>query len=283
MDTNKSDVLKLISEIEKDPKVNLNVPAKLTEPDDLILAAKRALLIHNDHSKSVLEDDGLLINTGPLPIRVSPKSINRALVLYDTIIKVFRARGHQFIDGKVDVFGQKYELIVRETLKIIPNSYKKKPTGVLCLKVYEGFPRFEIYDSKNVLLESKISRVVAKLEWIVQDLLATWARNAKREEEEKAREQIKLDNKERREKELADFKLLLNMAHREFEAKIVRNYIQSVEDKAKQAEGITPDLEKWILWAREKADWYDPHIEKGDDLLIEVDRSTLTFKTQKNF
>ena len=41
---------------------------------------------------------------------------------------------------------------------------------------------------------------------------------------------------------------------------------------------ISEKLKKWIIWARKKADWYDPFIETEDKLLKNVDRESLTFK-----
>lgn len=87
------DVLDRISEIEKDSKVNLKVPVKLTDPHNLVIAAKNALSLRNEHTAHSLRYEGVLANAGPLSIRVSPKNVGRALRLFDTVIKVFLARG----------------------------------------------------------------------------------------------------------------------------------------------------------------------------------------------
>jgi hypothetical protein len=139
------DVNKLISDIEND--VNVKVPTKLKDPDDLVVEARQALSIRNKTTERSLRNEGVLTNTGRLSIRVAPKNVNRALLIFDTLIKVFKARGHKFNGTNVDVDGQVYEISIREKLKPIDKDYKKLPTGILCLKVYGGYPLFEIYDS----------------------------------------------------------------------------------------------------------------------------------------
>jgi hypothetical protein len=38
-----------------------------------------------------------------------------------------------------------------------------------------------------------------------------------------------------------------------------------------------------IAWAREKADWYDPSVNKPDELLELVDRDTLMMEKIKSY
>ena len=44
---------------------------------------------------------------------------------------------------------------------------------------------------------------------------------------------------------------------------------------------LDADKKEWINWAKEKADWYDPFIEKDDALLSGIDRDSLKFVTLK--
>jgi hypothetical protein len=177
MYTTENDVLNLICEIENDPRVNLKVPDKLVNPDALVIAAKHALSLRNEDTQWNLRSQGVLSNSGSLFIRVAPKNVGRALRLFDTNIKVFRTRGHQFIDSEVDIQGQKYTISIREKLKRIEGEYRKTPTNILAIKVHCGYPVMEYYDTKTVLIEEKIARIVAKLEFDVKDLFETWARN----------------------------------------------------------------------------------------------------------
>ena len=42
-----------------------------------------------------------------------------------------------------------------------------------------------------------------------------------------------------------------------------------------------PPAKRLLDWAKEKADWYDPFIEKDDALLSGIDRDSLKFVTLK--
>jgi hypothetical protein len=208
-------------------------------------------------------------------IRVAPNNVDRALRLFDTVIKIFRARGHRFEGSTVHLGKQGYEISIREKMAKL-NEYKKQPTNILCLKVHAGYPRFEIYDSKSVPIEDRISRAVAKVELEVEYFLRVWAENDKRAEEERQRELAKAEILGKKRKDLDDFKLLLNAAQRHDDVKLIREYIQSKEDAAKRDGTLNEDLRNWIEWARKKANWYDPNIESFDELLNDVDRNNLT-------
>lgn len=276
MQWDENEVKERILEIENDPRVNLKVPAKLVDPDPLVMDAK-GRLTKPDRSSWLFKNEGVVSNAGALQIRVAPNNVDRSLRLFDTIIKVFRARGHHFEGSTVDFGEQKFDISIREKLKKV-DEYKKEPTNILCLKVYRAYPRFEIYDSKSVLIEDGIARIVAKIELEVEYYLRVWAENARREKEERQEEGRRLEVLARKKNELNEFKLLLNAAQRHNDVRLIRDYIQSKEELALISGALNDDLLKWIEWARKKADWYDPHVEAYDELLSEVNKVTLTFK-----
>jgi hypothetical protein len=275
MEWDENKVKERILEIENDPRVSLAVPEKLINPDPLVMEAKKGLSKHDEHSSWLLKNEGVVSNTGSLQIRVAPSNIDRALRLFDTIIKVFRARGHHFEESSVHLGEQRFEISIREKLRKL-DEYKKEPTNILCLKVYTGYPRFEIYDSKSVLIEDRISRAVAKIELEVEYYLRIWAENARREEEQKRMERDRLEVIARKKKELDEFKLLLNAAQRYNDVKLMREYIQTKEEIARNNGTLNEELQSWIEWARKKADWYDPNINGEDELLSKVDKLTLS-------
>lgn len=275
MEWDENEVKERILEIERDSRVSLTVPEKLINPDPLVMEAKKCLSKHDEHSRWLLKHEGVVSNSGSLLIRVAPPNVDRTLRLFDSIIKLFRSRGHRFEGSSVNVDGQNYEISIREKLKKL-EGFTKEPTNILCLKVYAGFPRFEIYDSKSIPIEDRISRVVAKVELEVENLKRIWAENARREEEQKQKERKRLEIIAQKNEELKDFKLLLNAARRYDEVRLIREYVQSKEDAAKREGAINEDLRNWIEWAMKKADWYDPNIESFDELLCDFDRDRLT-------
>ena len=91
-------------------------------------------------------------------------------------------------------------------------------------------------------------------------------------------ERIRKELEKRQEKELEDFKGILQQASRLHKATTIRTYIDKVEAHAAEDGNVTEELQQWLAWARKKADWYDPLLECDDDLLKDIDRDTLTFK-----
>lgn len=49
----------------------------------------------------------------------------------------------------------------------------------------------------------------------------------------------------------------------------IRKYIEAVSSKP----NLTDEDKKWIEWAKNKADWYDPTVKLNDDLLGEREHS----------
>jgi hypothetical protein len=80
-------------EIENDPKVQLTIPASLTNPDKLISAVKDTL----SRRRPGNTDGGLVHSQSrELDIRVTPANLSRSLRFMDAFIKAVRVRGHEF-------------------------------------------------------------------------------------------------------------------------------------------------------------------------------------------
>lgn len=267
-------ITKRISEIENDQRVNLKVSGKLIDPDPLIIGAQQELSKRDERSTRDLGYDGVLSNSNGLLIRVAPKNINRALRLFNVLIKAFRARGFQFQGSNVILGKHSYEISIREKLIRLDN-LKKRPTNILCLKVYSGYPTFEIYDSKSTLIEENISRIIAKVELDIEYFERAWAEVAQREEAARLIEEKKTKILTTKKEELAAFKTLLRSAKRHHEVKLIREYINFKEELAKHNGSYDEALQKWVEWARKKADWYDPTINAPDSILDELDKDTI--------
>jgi len=77
--------------------------------------------------------------------------------------------------------------------------------------------------------------------------------------------QIEEAQKARAQEEVDKFKLLKTNAKRWKETVEIRNYIQAVETNAINTNTLTTELQDWIIWANQKADWNDPIIQKEDE------------------
>jgi hypothetical protein len=276
----------LKKEIQEDKRVNLAVPERMTNPDPLVIKAKRSLA---EKHKSWKFEGMIHTENGNLDIRVSPALVNRALRFMDTFIKASRARGHEIL---VDSAGT-YVIVKEQKIKIGCKEISKRivvkdgnwerseyhPTGLLGFKS-EGYSSGEWRDTKK-LVDEQIPSILAKLEISIQGLLDCWEENRKREEIRKEKERIAKELVQRQEDELANFKAILQDASRLHQATAIRNYLDKVEALSIKNNTLTDELVHWLAWARKKADWYDPLIESEDELLHEVDRNTLALKKKE--
>lgn len=276
-------------EIEGDLKTKLVVPDKLTNPDKLIIAARESL-----NRKDFYMDRGLInCLRGELDIRASKSNIPRALRLLDTLIKALRERGHEVIvdsnDTHAMVNTQKLKISLREKTKRIPSTgnhswqtYDYQPTGILIIKLDRVCYDKEWIDGK-LPLENQLSSIIAKLELTSIELNEREVIRQKEHEEREHQERLRKAFEQRQKEELAEFQETLQKASRWHKANNLRNYIKEVEARAVAGAGISDELKIWLEWAREKVDWYDPFIEKNDELLNDCDKDTLTLKQKSPY
>lgn len=266
---------KLQQEIENNPELNFSVPSKLKQPDILIIKAKEGY-----PSQRYVRSGGDCLRTtngGLLDITVAPKNINRALIFMDSVIKLLRTRGHDIIINNngtcAIIFGEEITICLQEKLRIEETIDKYNwrsrqyfPSGILTFRMWKHF-RFnqKIWSDGKLLIEYQLSKILASLE-----LLAKKEKEERVEREKRhiiwlEQQRIEEEIRERKEKEIQDFKLLFARAYRLHQANIIRDYIKSVEQKATVDGELTDELAKWLDWAKKKSDWYNPLIERIDD------------------
>jgi len=277
----------LQNEIENDLKSKLSVPEKLTNPDKLIIAARESL-----NSKDRYVHNGLVsCQRGELDIRAAKPSVARALRFMDIFIKGLRARGHDIIIDNDATYAivntQKLKISFREKTKRIPGSdrwqtFEYIPTGILIFKLDKVCYDKEWMDGR-LKIEDQLSAIISKLEMVSAELNERDKRWAKEREQEKRKQEVQKAFEIKQQEELANFKETLLKASRWHKAVNLRRYIDSVEQKAIETNGISEDVRNWLEWARKKAEWYDPFIECEDELLNEVDRETLTLKQKPHY
>ncbi len=234
----------LTNEIENDPKAPLKVPSKLRNPDILT----RNTIEEFEHFKK----NGRYadFNKLTLPFRYDIADKKRALRLMDTLVKLLRYRGHSLTENingyiRINIKGIEIPFHLREKTKRIPSEDRWRtseyiPTGKLVLKIGEYSGEKEITDGKH-LIETRLAEMVAFLELYAKKELI-W-------EEQCRIDRIKHEKEEK-----------------------IRNYINAVEKNAIDQNNLTIELKNWISWAKEKTDWYDPLINKYDELLNDVEK-----------
>jgi hypothetical protein len=73
--------------------------------------------------------------------------------------------------------------------------------------------------------------------------------------------------------ELTGFIDLIRLSTRWQQVVQLREYLDAMETQTIWNNKFTEDFQKWLTWAREKADWYDPLIEREDKWLKDGDRN----------
>jgi hypothetical protein len=273
-------------EIEKDPHINLVVPAKLRDPDPLIVSARNAL--NNPENKS-WKFEGMREARESLDIIVQPKLISRALAIMDTFIKLLRARGHkienQYRETYVIIKEERIQIQIKERSKIVTETgghwptRKFLPTGVLMFKMH-GYYGNEWADGARKL-EDQLANILARMETKVEELHEVWRQNRIRQDEEQEQQRLLAEARKRKENELEAFKNLMNQAKRWKRAQVLREYLSHMKARASSDGGASEEFKRWFEWATKKVDWFDPHVESGDELLSDVDRDQLTFNNSQ--
>lgn len=281
---------KLKTEIETSKELSLKVPDKLSKPHKFIIATKeyhKAVKIRNKSRNWSMKID----DTNVLSISVSDTLFPRALRFMDTLVKVMEKRGYSFNTSnrtEIVIHDQTYNIRLTEKNRRVKRETNRSwdefdlvPTGNLCLKLDRSYPIKEWSDTKNILLEDKLADILVWIELKAKEDKERQIENALWwEKQEKIRLKEEALQKQK-EQELSKFKELLSMATRWHKAEYLRNFIKELENNDLKLQFQNEVIEDTIQWAKEKADWYDPLIEKEDKLLADVDRDTLEVKKNK--
>lgn len=130
------------------------------------------------------------------------------------------------------------------------------------LKITCGNRKY-IRETDKVKLEDKLGDIIIKLyeesEEVKIERLAREERERKYQEEEERKEKIRNAKKNEAQK----VKKLLNLAEDYRIACEIRNYINAISSQ----DNLSNEMKDWIKWANKKADWFDPIIDKEDEIL----------------
>jgi hypothetical protein len=206
----------------------------------------------------------------------------------DTLIKLIKKRGHYIkIDNGTFIVINDEELKVRlkEFTKRVLNkenkspwdSYDYIPSGELSFRI-EEYPKKIFRDGKTSSIEKQLLNILITLEL-----------KAKKNKERRIEHEIQhklYEEKIAKEKayqllkqtELDNFNKLFQNATRWHKSQYIRNYIKEYKEYSIKTNTLDLDKKQWLDWAIEKADWYDPFIEKEVELLNNIDRNTLSQK-----
>ena len=278
---------------KKEAVTDYTVPKTLRATDPLIIDT-REWIRQNDstwESRSPFKSE----IKNHLDIYVSKKSVTRALLIFQTVIRCLRKRGHNVVCKDYDRYNiggtlavirnEEIQISLREKSKRVENTddkfskYSYIDSGNLEFLIYGrcSYQKNSISDTQYSKLEDKIEQIVFKLEAKADEIISE-REEAKRREEERRRkeeeerlrkeeeERIRKAIEERRAKEREALQALIFQAKRYTMAKEMRAYLLEVIEKN---DGRIPELsEEYSLeWAYEKIDWIDPFRSDNEDLL----------------
>jgi hypothetical protein len=247
-------------------KPTLKVPTKLHNPDPLIVIARNALVGQDGRFGRY---PGIVsTGYGQLKITVSPSMVNRALRFMDTLIKLLKTR-NQSVEVEYDrtyavVEGQKIQICLREKSKVInkiPNSYgwtsyEYQPTGILSFFIGRYSPKE--WKNGKLCLEHQLQDIILYLEIEAKRITLEKIEREKYWQEQREKQRLEKEAQERKEKDAAAFKELMEQAQRWQQAKLMREYIEAVQQKEIMNGTISEDVKEWLQWAFRKVDELNP-------------------------
>lgn len=267
-------------ELEANIELDKSMPSVLIEPDKIIQKAYKSLSsskYHDYHCPELKKT-----SNEDISIMVSPPNIDRAAIFLDTLIKLLRSRKHrvEMMDGSciATVDGEKFKMILREKRGFKRNVDKRGygsieyyPKGLFVFTLtYDSSKSIE-WEDKKTKIETKLLDILAFMEVqpgiLREERIELEKRRRIHAEEERLR-QILLQKKDA---DLRKFKKLIDLANYWKQAMVLREYIESIIKQPSRTE----KQEEFILWAKQKIDWFDPSKNKRDDLLDDNDRDKL--------
>lgn len=253
---------------ENRPENQIVVTDELIQPHPLVAYARKTL-------RGGRMDDryGWLYpkERGCLDIYVSPDALDRALRFMDAIIKALRERGITVEVAKDNWKASTYALVGNEKVWFgifeSPQKGQKKnrwsgkmenamvPSGRLVLRIRSEYGRdqCQFRDQKRKALHERLNEFVIEINREAIKI-KTW--RAERE-----REQIKWEEKRRKEAEEAEnVRTLENYLTNWRKAQEIRAFVEAVRQKYADADGIAPESElgQWLEWANAHANKTDP-------------------------
>ncbi|MEK6615588.1 MAG: hypothetical protein AABZ32_05690 [Bacteroidota bacterium] len=266
----------LEEEIIEKHKEDLVVPDRLSNPDKLIVAAKKTL----DSNKYYGYNGGLISSSrGELTIRATKGNISRALRFMDAFIKVMRKRGHEVVirndESYAVIRGEEFLINCREKLKRVESetkstwqTYDYTATGILTFNAKIHFSNVEWKDGKEPI-EKQLAKIIARLELSAEEYNQQRIEREKYWAERKEKERIIQAERDKKAKEVSDFRALLQNATQWREAKMLREYLDTIEQKATVENNLSDELKNWLQWARKRTDAYDPLVPVKKDALVD--------------
>ncbi len=190
---------------------------------------------------------------------------NLSMTIRKDIVSIHFAEGKDKVPHVMTKQEAQQMLIYKDSLK--QHKWASEPRIRKYDEIYNGqlrvtFKQGKYFrDSEEKKLEDRLDEIIIQIYKLSEEYQIA---REKREEEHRQyleAERIREEKKKQYEAEIVKTKELVNQVNDYHKACEIRAYIQAVINHNE----LNEEIEKWVKWASEKADWFDPAIAKEDN------------------
>ena len=190
---------------------------------------------------------------------------NLSMTIRQDIVSIHFAEGKDKVPHVMTKQEAQQMLIYKDALK--QRKWASEPRIRKYDEIYNGQLRVTLKqgkyfrDSEEKKLEDRLDEILTQIYKLSEEYRVTRERREEEHRQYLEAERIREEKKKQYEAEIIKTKELLNQVNDYHKACEIRSYIQAVIDH----NDLNEEMEKWVKWASEKADWFDPAIAKEDD------------------
>ncbi len=263
----------------------LSVSEKLTSPHPLVLDTMQYKKARKETTRSA--------STNYLNVNTSNEQFERALNILDSVLKAFERLGgvikNKHMETRVCVGSEEVKIGIKEKRKQIRHEKTKDELNSEARTGYSWAPSFDYVqtgnlhffidewhaprknwnDTANKKIEDSISDIIMAIFETAECLRLI---RKEREEDEYRRREVELERRKLqklREDEHLRIIDLEDQAKDYQMAKSIREYVDAliIRKESTIYSRESEELECYINWAQQKADWFDPLVNREDPLL----------------
>jgi len=294
LEKEENDEIQALIAFEENPGNYIKVAEKLYSPHPLVAFTKQCLKMDNPDTHGHLR----VSHRKCLDVRISKGNIDRAMRIYDALIKALEKRGFGISVNEsngtttVSVLGEVLEIKLEEPSNKVEREltqdkkkklfqhgwiydrYRYVTSGKLVFRINEYIDgiRKSWSDGKKHRLEDLLNSFIIGMIRASEQQKIKRLEREQRELEWREQEEARKKKAEEIQKEKERVERLFKQVEAWQKAQHIRTYIEAVKQVAIQKHGfinIGSELDNWLKWATQQADRLDPLAESPSSILDE--------------
>ncbi|QNK57418.1 excisionase family DNA-binding protein [Paenibacillus sp. PAMC21692] len=263
----------------------LSVSEKLSSPHQLV----RETMQYKNARKETTRPT----STNFLNVNTSNEQFERALIIFDTVLKAFERLGgvikNKHKETRVCIGSEEVKIGIKEKRKQVRHEKTKNELDKEARSGYSWAPSFDYVQTGNLQFfidewyaprKNWNDTVNKKIEHSIIDIIMTIFETAEclrlirleREEDENKRREVELDRRKlQKQREDEHLKIIeLEDRAKDYQiSKSIREYVHAliIRKESTVDSRESEEFECYINWAQQKADWFDPLVNREDPLL----------------